>query len=56
MNESVQINNAGFSLCTACLICSKPIPIYYLEDARIPHVCDECKAAIQYVKEELMKK
>ena len=54
---------AALSLCTPCVICGESIPVNKHDEDAFLHgfyvhnqICDKCKAAILYVREQMEQK
>lgn len=53
-------NTITGKLCISCLICGEPVPLTEMEESRLNYgmdihskICDKCKAAILYMREQM---
>ena len=51
MSEWVKVPDYQDMIGTECIGCGKTINLGYAQSVLVPRMCDECKEAIQFVKE-----
>lgn len=50
--DDISATDACVNLCTHCIICGEIIPLEGSCSPIVPRVCDECKEAIIYLKQD----